>query len=256
MLRNIEFTVFEPNLLDKAVNFNFEFSSLSYYYLLNLRKVKLPTCSYIKIGLVHEAKIAPITYERVNGILFISGILDFTHYLQLPRKEKLKFQYEMIHDILKNAFIEYKVDYQILDDINNVLANNDWEMRYEWIRKKINKTYLFKLVMLLDLDALTFVAEVTEGDKKNELFIFKSIPGFFVIEYLFKAFKIVDNKVRIGSKEKAVFEIDILNKNVTIIDKENKGIEMFEYGTCTNLMYTVHQTEFIEAEEKQWQKPS
>jgi hypothetical protein len=80
-----------------------------------------------------------------------------------------------------------------------------------------------------------FFTEITDGTEKHKFLVFKSIPGVFVIEYLFKAFKVVDNKVRIGSKEKAIFEIDIINKVVTILDKENEGIKMFEFGTSTNL---------------------
>ena len=186
--------------------------------------------------MVNKGKITPITYTPANGILFIEGSLDFTHYLQLPKKEKLKFQYVMMYEILKNAFIEYKVDWKILDDINNELASNNWEMKYEWTSKKINKNRLFKLLIYMDIDALTFVAEITEGNKKEELLIFKSIPGFFVIEFLFKAFKLVDNKVIIGSKEKAVFEIDIVNKTVAIVDKENEYIGKLEYGKSSLLL--------------------
>ena len=90
----------------------------------------------------------------------------------------------------------------------------------------------------MEIDALIFLGEITDGDKKEELLIFKSIPGFFVMHYLFQKLNLSDDKIRIGSIEKPVFEIDITNKTATIIDKGNKGIEMFEYGTSTNLKAT------------------
>jgi hypothetical protein len=92
----------------------------------------------------------------VDGILFIIGYLDFTYYLQLRGIEKLKFQYELIYDILKKAFNQYDVDWKILDDINDELSNNNWEMRCEWIRKKIQKKTWFTLVIKMDIDALFF----------------------------------------------------------------------------------------------------
>lgn len=235
MLRNIEFTVLEPNQTEKAEKFNGEFSSLSYYYFLKLRKVKISSCSHIKIRIYNEAKTVSTSYTPAGGFFWIVGSYDFTHYLQLSTKEKLKFQYEMIYEILKNAFIEYGVDYEILDNVNNELAENNWEMRYEWTRKKINKKCFFKLILYMEIDALTFLGEITHGDKKEELLIFKSLPGFFVMYYLFQKFNLLNNKIRIGSIEKPIFEIDITNKTVAIVDKGNKGIEMFEYGTSTNL---------------------
>lgn len=234
-MKNLEIIVLEPNNTTKAVNFNLEFSSTAFYYLLKLRKIKIDSCSYIKILMVNEIRTIPISYTPANGILFIEGSFDFTHYLQLSKEEKLKFQYEMVYEILKNAFIQHKVDWKILDNINNELAENNFEMRYEWTRKKINKTQFFKLFIHMDIDALSFVAEITEENKKEELLIFKSIPGYFVIEFLFKAFKIVDHKVRIGSKDKAIFEIDTIKKTVEIIDMENKYLGMFKYGKSSLL---------------------
>ena len=235
-MKNVEFVVLKSGSFDEAEKFNLEFSSVSYYYLLKLRKIKIASCSYIKIRINNELRETPVRFTNANGILFIRSSFDFSHYKQLPRKEKLKFQYEMMYEILKHAFIKYDMDWKILDDINNELATNNWEMWVEWVKKKVNKQNLFTLLIYLDIDFMTFVAEISEGGKKDELQIFKSITGFFVIEYLFKAYKIIDNKIRIGSKEKAIFEIDINDKTVKIIDPENEGISMFEFGNSSNLL--------------------
>jgi hypothetical protein len=134
----------------------------------------------------------------------------------------------MIYFILKTAFIKYNVDYSILDIINNELVVNNWQMRYEFVRKRILKGMEFKLVIYMDIDVFTFVGEVLQNGEKKEIPIFKSIPTFFAVEYLFKGYRFFDNKVRIGSKEKAIFEIDFENETVIIVDN-NKMLNKLKY---------------------------
>jgi|SRR6185312_6881300 len=229
MLRNIEFTVLKAKEIDKVENFNLEFSSISYYYFLKLRKTQIASCPYIKIRITNEKSEAPIIYQATEGILFIVSSFDFTHYLELSHLKKLKFQYEMMYSILKEAFIHYEVNWRILDEINNELADNNWQMKYKFLKKKIEKAKEFNLIIYMDIDAFTFVGDIIENGKKREIEIFKSIPTYFAVDYLFKRYRFFDNKVRIGSKEKAVFELDLDTRIVKVVDTDNKMLNKLRF---------------------------
>jgi len=228
MLKNLELTIYKANEIYQPENFNSQFSSISYYYFLKLKKINIEECSYIKILITNEKKTKEWSYRISDYILFIDGAVDFTSYLAFPTNKKKIFQCEMIYFILKTAFIKYNVDYSILDIINNELVVNNWQMRYEFVRKRILKGMEFKLVIYMDIDVFTFVGEVLQNGEKKEIPIFKSIPTFFAVEYLFKGYRFFDNKVRIGSKEKAIFEIDFENETVIIVDN-NKMLNKLKY---------------------------
>lgn len=197
---------------------------------MKLRKIQIASCSYIKIRIVNEQKESPVLYYAAEGILFIVSSFDFAHYLQLSHLQKLKFQYEMMYSILKDAFINYKVDWKILDETNDELADNDWQMKYEFIKKKIEKGKEFKLIIYMNIDAFTFIGEIIENEKEMEVQIFKSIPTFFAVDFLFKGYRFFDNKVRIGSKEKAVFELNMDTESVMIVDSDNAMLNKLQFN--------------------------
>jgi hypothetical protein len=228
MIKNLELSIYRANEIYKPENFNSEFASISYYHFLKMKKIKIEKCSYIKILITNEKKIREWTYKISDYILFIDGAMDFTAYLTFPKNKKKLFQYEMIYSILKTAFIEYKVDWKILDDIKDELSVNNLQMKYEFVKKKIVKGKEFKMVIYMDIDAFLFIGELLEKGEKKEIEIFKSIPTFFAVEYLFKGYRFFDNKARIGSKEKAVFEIDFKNETVMIVDN-NKMLNKLKY---------------------------
>lgn len=111
---------------------------------------------------------------------------------------------------------------KILDEINDELAVNGSQMKYEYLKKRIEKGKEFKLQIYMDIDSFTFIGEIIHNGEKKEVQIFKSIPTYFAIDYLFKGYRFFDNKVRIGSKEKAVFELDMDTGIVKIVDIDNK----------------------------------
>lgn len=45
---------------------------------------------------------------------------------------------------------------------------------------------VIKLKIQMELDALTFIVEITKGDIKNQVLIFKRIPGSFLCIIRFK----------------------------------------------------------------------
>lgn len=221
MIKNLEVSIYKRHEIYEPENFNSEFASISYYFFLKMKEVLIEKCSYIKILITNEKEKNKWNFKILDKILFIDGTIDFSPYLILEKEQKLKFQYEMMHSILKEAFIHYKVDWKILDGINNVLADSNWQMKYEFLKKKIEKGKEFRLVIYMDIDAFTFTGVIIENGKKKEVQIFKSIPSYFAVDYLFKGYQFIENKVRIGSKEKAVFELDLNTESVEVVDKDN-----------------------------------
>lgn len=231
MIKNLEIVILKRNKIYEAESFNSEFSAVAYYYLLKIKKISIPQCSYIKVWIKNDKIKSEKVFELLDGILFIQLSIDFTQYLNLSYEHKCKFQYELLSSILTETFSIYKIEALILNSINEELAVNNWQMKYEFLRKKILKGLEFRLVIYMDIDAFTFVGEVLQNGDKEEIFIFKSISTFFAVEYLFKGYRFFDKKVRIGSKEKAVFELDLNTHSVKIVDENNKMLKKLSYNT-------------------------
>lgn len=231
MIKNIEFVILKKGeTIDKPENFNSEFSSLAYYYTLKLKKINIASCSYIKIRAINEEKKNGITFFASElGVLYISLSIDFSVYLLLNHTKKLKYQYELLYYILKQTFIEYNVDWKVLDEINNQLLKDNCGMQYEYIKKRIEKEKIFKLILKMEINSFLFLCEVVEGNKKKSILIFKSIPSFLAVEYLFNRYKIINsNTLRIGSKERTVFEIN-LDEGLVILINNNELVRKLEY---------------------------
>lgn len=222
MIKNLEISIYKPNEIYEPVDFNPEFASVAYYYFLKIKKIKIANCSYIKILITNDKKKRKWHYKIFDGILFIDGSRDFSSYQLFSKREKSVFQYRLVYSILKEVFINYQLEVKILDEINDELAVNGSQMKYEYLKKRIEKGKEFKLQIYMDIDSFTFIGEIIHNGEKKEVQIFKSIPTYFAIDYLFKGYRFFDNKVRIGSKEKAVFELDMDTGIVKIVDIDNK----------------------------------
>lgn len=222
MIKNLIISIYKPNEIYKPEEFNTEFASISYYYLLKLqeRKLNIDKCGYIKI-LITNCEEREWIYKISDRVLYIDGSLDFKTYSNLSRNNKMHFQFELVDKLLKNAFSIFKVDCQILEEIKAEIEANDWQMR---INKKFGKSKKFELIVNMDLDAFTFTCDILKGGKKITVFIFKSIPTYFSLE-LFRKTDIYDDKLRFGSAKNWIFEIDLENKTVETLDKNNLALK-------------------------------
>jgi hypothetical protein len=225
MLKNLEFSISKQNDIFQTENFSGEFGAISYYFLNKIKKIKIASCSYIKIWLTNEKSKREIIYKPADRILFVSTSFDFTSYPLLSENEKLHFQYKIMHYILQCTFIKYEIDWAILNDINKELEDNNWQMKLIWISKKITKDYRFKIIIYLNIDSFSFTCEVLKDKNKTEFQIFKSLPNYFVLEFLFKKFQINGNELKLGNREKAIFKINLETSEVIIIEDRKNLIE-------------------------------
>jgi len=92
----------------------------------------------------------------------------------------------------------YGVFLLTLNNVQEELTTNNWEMKAVAFSKKIRKQYIFNLVLHLQIDSFTFIGEVIENDIKYEILILNSRPSYFVMYYLFGGYKIENNLIIIG----------------------------------------------------------
>jgi hypothetical protein len=107
MIKNLELTILKKENAFHVEPYSPEFHSVGYYYLLKLKKLKFPHATYIKIYITNRSESSEIKFKINEGVLYISLDFNLSGYLLLSKNDKIRFQCEMLHDILKAAFIEY-----------------------------------------------------------------------------------------------------------------------------------------------------
>lgn len=223
MLKNLELTIFNKENIFHAEPFSLEFHSVGYYCFLKLTKIKIPHATYIKIGIFNSSQKREISFDISNGVLYISLDLNFSNYLKLSTTKKIRFQCEMMYDILESTFIKYDINRNVLDAMTEELQANKWELQIVLLKKKVLKKYFYTFKLLLEIDSFTYICIIEEGKSKKEIILFKSVALYFSM-LLFKKIKIINNKeILIGNDQTPFFKIDIATKSFCIIE-ENKSM--------------------------------
>lgn len=226
MIKNLEIEILKIDweirntgigpIMAEAEDFNWDFAAIGYFYFLKLKKIKIPDCSYIKIKIKNTIAIRDLNFNVAAKVLYVNYNYDFGKYISLSKKEKEKFQYGLIKYILKETFAHFNLDDDILNNVQEELTTNNWEMKAVAFSKKIRKQYIFNLVLHLQIDSFTFIGEVIENDIKYEILILNSRPSYFVMYYLFGGYKIENNLIIIGNKKQRIFNIDLESKSISI----------------------------------------
>ena len=225
MIENLELTILNEENIFHPESFNLEFHSIAYYFLLKLKKIKIPNATYIKINIINRKKNSEIKFDISNGVLYISLDIPFSEYLLLLKDEKIRFQCEMMYDILKSTFIKYDLNWNILEAIIEELQANNWKLQIELLKKKVSKKYLYTFKLLLDIDSFTYICIIEEGKDKKEIILFKSIALYFSM-LMFRKIKIINNKeILIGNDQTPFFKIDIETKSFSIIEEKKSLID-------------------------------
>lgn len=223
MIKNLELSILNEENVFHPESFNSEFRSIAYYFLLKLKKIKIANVTYIKINIINKSKKNEIKFDISYRVLYISLDHNFLEYLSLSKNEKIKFQCEMMYEILKFTFRNYRLDCDLLDILIKELQLNNWEMQIQLLKRKILKKYTYTFKLLLDIDSFTYICFIDEAKDRKEIILFKSVALYFSI-LMFQKFKIINNKeLLIGNEKTPFFKIDIATKSFSIIE-ENRSL--------------------------------
>ena len=220
MIKNFELTIYKKHDIFKNEEFSREFSGASYYFLYYLKKTKIPKCSYIKISVNNDSIPLDFKFTIMSGVLYLSGNHDFDKYINLSRSKKIEYQIDLLLDIFRIIFLRFNLDKFELESLKNVLHREKNLMKIEWKIKDIKDKSKMHLLIIIDIDSFTFYLKICTGDADSVIEIYKSIPLYLAIEF-FTTFRIDGNNLKIGSREAAIFEIDILAKKSMIINNND-----------------------------------
>lgn len=241
MLKNFEILILnnnkEPEFIDAGnhvvlndkESFNLDFTGIAYFYFLKIKKIKISGCSYLKIIIKNIKEKREIEFTCYENVLGLHWNHDFANYLILDKKEKKSLQLQLIQFCLRELFHNYKLDSSLLNTIDDEIRANDNEMRILAWRKRIEKKYWLSFILICDIDSFTFFADINEKKQITRLLIFKSVPISFVIYLLFKKFNIENGKLYMGTETEPIFEIDLVEKKVTILEKAKHIIDKYRF---------------------------
>ena len=162
--RDDEYVSFNGGMFPQTVEFfNLEFSAVSYYYFLKLKKIKIPKCTQINIQIKNSLIDSEITFDLNDNFINVSWDYDFDSYVVMNKEQKIRFQYNPINYVLPELFKEYERDILILSTISNGIKINNNRLFVSSKRKRIAKCFWFSIIYEFDIDLFSFFANIVQG---------------------------------------------------------------------------------------------
>ena len=209
-------------------SFNVEFSTVSYYYFLKIKKIKIPKCIWINIQIKNSLIDSEITFDHNDNFINVSWDYDFDSYVVMNKEQKIRFQYEFIHYILLELFKNYELDISILITISSEIKMNNDRLIVGSKRKRLAKRFWFNIIFEFDIDSFSFFANIVEGTDVNTIPIIKTKPTYLSIIGLFSGMKAVGSIVFLGNQTDRIFEVDLENKTVKTLENAKHLVNGWE----------------------------
>ncbi len=233
MLKNIEISIKlieekiefieskEPGVffLKDQEEFSTEFNAIAFYYLLKLRKLKMPAVSYIDIRLKNKPDKGEFVFDKTKNILFAYADVDFGKYILMSEEEKMNFQYGLFYYLFKEILFYLKIDSNIIEEIKEEIKSNANKLVINGKRKKYGKNSSFCIQMHLKIDCFIFYVVVTKEKKSESFFLTKTFPFSLNVNLLMSSYKVEGNKIIIGNVSQRIFEINTETKEVVVCEK-------------------------------------